>query len=55
MAIHTDSQLHTGQFGKAAYAGWILFGRQSAEEDEGGVPGSNPDTDVVRGPWNALT
>jgi hypothetical protein len=22
-AIHTDNQLHTRQFGKTAYAGWI--------------------------------
>jgi hypothetical protein len=22
--IHTDNQLHAGQFGKAAYTGWIL-------------------------------
>jgi hypothetical protein len=21
--IHTDNQLHPGQFGKAAYTGWI--------------------------------
>jgi hypothetical protein len=21
--IHTDNQLHAGQFGKAAYTGWI--------------------------------
>ena len=34
--IHTDNQLHPGQFGKAAYTEWI----RPADLDEGGAPGS---------------
>jgi hypothetical protein len=29
MDIHTDNQLHAGQFGKAAHTGWIHFILQS--------------------------
>jgi len=25
MDIHTDNQLHAGQFGKAAHTGWIRY------------------------------
>ena len=32
--IHTDNQLHPGQFGKAAYTGWIPSFRQKTRINE---------------------
>src|SRR3954463_6255539 len=47
--IHTDNQLHPGQFGKAAYTGWIRNKRPIFNASSTSPPGETSITTDVKG------